>query len=173
MRQILALATLVLCMCAGTPRAGAQRHEPYWQAGADFLSGPKEVVAGIGSGPGYRFHVSESWRLAAEMRFLMMAGHRISVGVGGAYGFRSGLWRPTIGVFSHVYLGQPLVVVNSDDPEPPALPTVSLSLRLSPLHFDDGRYAATVLDVSPAIAVTSQPWPVGFSITFLSVGARF
>lgn len=144
-----------------------------WQAGADFLSGPKELVAGFGSGPGYRFHVSESWQLAAEMRFLMMAGNLVSVGLGGAYGLRVGLWRPKIGLFGHVYFGQRLVIVDSNEPEPPALPTISLALHLSPLHFDNGRYSATVLEVSPAIAVTSQPMPFGFSITVLSVGARF
>jgi hypothetical protein len=173
MRQALALTALILCMCAATTQARAQRHEPFWQAGADFLSGPNELVAGIGSGPGYRFHLTESWHLAAEIRFLMMAGNRVSVGLGGAYGFCSGLWRPTIGVFSHVYLGQEFVIVNSNEPEPPALPTISLALRLSPLHFDDGRYSATVLAVSPAVAVTSKPLPFGFSITLLAVGARF
>jgi hypothetical protein len=173
MRQIPALAALILCMCAAAPQAGAQRHEPYWQVGADYLSGPNELAAGIGSGPGYRFHLSESWHLAAEIRFLMMAGNRVSVGLGGAYGFRAGLWRPTIGVFSHLYLGQQFTIVDSNEPEPPALPTISLALLLSPLHFDDGRYSATVLAVSPAIAVTSKPLPFGFSITLLSVGARF
>jgi hypothetical protein len=173
MRQIAALTALMLCLCTTATRARAERHEVYWQAGADFLSGPHELVAGFGGGPGYGYHVSESWCLAAEMRFLMMVGNRVSAGLGAVYGFRSGLWRPTIGVFSHVYLGQEFVIVDSNEPEPPALPAISLALRLSPLHFDDGRYSATVLAVSPAIAVTSKPLPFGFSITLLSVGARF
>jgi hypothetical protein len=172
-RSIVAIAAVILGLIAVVPRAHAERHEVYWQAGADFLNGPRELIAGLGSGPGYRFHVSESWQLASEVRFLMVAGNRVSVALGGEYGFGSGLWRPSIGIFSHVYFGHKIAIVDSDDPEPVALPGIAFALRLSPLNFSNERYTATALAVSPAVAVTTSPFPVGFSITLLAVGARF
>jgi hypothetical protein len=177
MRSALVVTAVIVWLLALAPRAHAERHELYWQAGADVLTGPRELVAGIGSGPGYRFHAREPWRLVGEARFLIMAGNRVSLAIGGEYDFDfdfgSGSWRPSIGIFGHVYLGHRLVIVDSDDPTPVTLPTMALSLRLSPLHFMNERYSATALALSPAVGVSSRPWPVGFSITLLAVGARF
>lgn len=173
MRRIIALTAVLLGTIAVVPRAQAQRHEVYWQAGADFLNGPRELLVGLGSGPGYRFRVAESWQLTTEARFLMMAGNRVSLAVGGAYELGSGAWRPTIGVFSHLYLGHRVLVIDSDDPEPESLPTIALALRLSPLEFHDMRYSVSALSLSPAVAVTGSPLPVGFSLTLLAIGVRF
>jgi hypothetical protein len=173
MRSMLAMAALILGVTAVVPQARAQRHELYWQAGADFLNGPNELIAGIGGGPGYRFLASESWQLMAETRFLVMAGNRVSMAVGGAYEFGSGSWRPSVGIFGHLYLGHRLLIIDSDDPEPASLPAVALALRLSPLQFTNARYSVTALALSPAVGVTSSPLPVGFSLTLLAVGARF
>lgn len=172
-RGIVVMTAVILGLIAAVPQARAERHEVYWQAGVDFLNGPRELIVGLGGGPGYRFHVSDSWQLAGEARFLMMAGNRVSVALGGEYAFGSGSWRPSIGVFSHVYLGHTVAIIDSDNPEPVALPAIAFALRLSPLHFSNERYTATALAVSPAVAVTSSPFPVGFSITLLAVGARF
>lgn len=173
MRSIIAWMALLLGTTAVVSRAHAQRHEVYWQAGADFLNGPRELLVGVGSGPGYRFQVAESWQLMTEARFLVMAGNRVSLAVGGAYELGSGAWRPSIGIVSHLYLGHRVLVIDSDDPEPDSLPPVALALRLSPLEFHDMRYSVSALSLSPAVAVTSSPLPVGFSLTLLAVGIRF
>jgi hypothetical protein len=175
MRSVVNVTTVILWLLLVAPQARAERHELYWQAGADFLNGPRELIAGLGSGPGYRFHLDDSWRLASEVRFLVVAGNRVSLALGGEYGFDLGAdsWRPSIGIFGHVYVGHQLLIVDSDNPEPAALPSMAVSLRLSPLHFSDEHYSATVLAVSPAVGVTSSPMPMGFFITVLAVGARF
>ena len=72
-----------------------------------------------------------------------------------------------------MYFGHKVALIDSDDPEPVAVPGVAFALRLSPLHFSNERYSATALAVSPAMTVTSSPSSVGVSITLLAVGARF
>lgn len=172
-RSVLMTAAVILGLVSVVPEARAERHEVYWQAGVDFLNGPRELIVGLGGGPGYRCHLSDAWQVAGEARFLMAAGNRAAVALGGEYSFGSGAWRPSIGLFSHVYFGHKVAIIDSDNPEPVAVPGVAFALHLSPLSFRNQRYSATALAVSPAVAVTSSPFPVGVSITLLAVGARF
>jgi hypothetical protein len=173
MRHTVALLLALLCPRVAGAEPQAQPHEFYWHAGADYLAGARELTAGLGSGPGYRLHLSENLEMAGEMRYLVLAGNRVTLAAGGAYAFRSGFWRPSIGIFGQVFLGQRILVIDSDHPDPVSVPAVSVSLRLSPLQFRSGRYTATVLAVSPALGVTSRHIPVGFSIVLLALGARF
>jgi hypothetical protein len=160
------------------PEPEPGRHEIYWHSGANVVTGTQRLIAGLGGGPGYSFHLTPALSLVAEVRFLVVAGNSYAVSAGGEYGLARGFWQPSLGLFGRAFFGGAIEVIDSEEPQSPPGNAGSLDVAVNALRFARGPYTASVLGFSLGIGledvtvgIRGRP-TLGLSLTFLSVGRR-
>ncbi len=167
------LILFILWPASVLAQSSVSRHEVYWHAGVSYLSGPQRLIVGLGSGPGYRYDVTDTLSIASKLEFLVLAGNTVSLSAGAEYAARTGVWRPSLGSFVRMFGGSHLTVIDSDRPELPTVPLMSVDVHLSPLRFRNQRFSTDLLALSLSIGLDQTSWATGFSLTLLAAGIRF
>lgn len=181
MRRRLATAVLVfseLLLDARGAQAdarGAQAllHEVYVRSGFTYYGSPSRVMAGAGGGVGYRFHFAPAFAAYGEAQYLAFVGQFGVLSLGAMWHPRVAIWEPMIGLHGTLLFGDQVRVVTPQEPDPPGLVTWAAQVRVAPLRFTRGAFAASALGVDFGLGADQGGLAKTFSLSILEIGLRF
>jgi hypothetical protein len=150
----------------------AGTHEVYVTTGFDLYASDRRVIAGLGGGPGYRFHFTNHLAAHVEGHWVSYLGSAFLGAVGGTYDFRFHDWEPSLGLQAIVVAGDQIEVTSSSHTDPAPRAAWAVQARVAPLRFRHAPFVVSVLGFSYGYGddAKSRATAVGFSIIEIGLG---